>query len=273
MLISWKLVALYSLLHPNKTVCQRFFQTDGSRRICDIKPNMVRDKSSNLRGLVRTPAGFASGRNESLQSVLSPHKLFMSRRRVGLRRPNVKFAFPPDLCSTCWALWQTCWYMKWSCITHVNTPGWVQNQPNQLPWQPSYIVSHLSISRILCSHLPQWHQGWVPFSFSSRRRSCHLPSLQVSSVVCAASQLDLLWPFVLRVRPWATSDITGNCWLMYRNCWVITGYGSFTDNNILYSPIMTLHVHFSFFSPLSSSPLLRSLLVPTTAVLLLLRLH
>ena len=54
-----------------------------------------------------------------------------------------------------------------------------------------------------------------------------------------------------------------NCWLMIgpENCWVSTLCGSFTANNILYSPIMTLHFLFSLSSPPPFCfPLLLSLL-------------
>lgn len=60
----------------------------------------------------------------------------------------------------------------------------------------------------------------------------------------------LLLALAMCVYPWVSPTLSQACRLIIgsKNCWVITWCGSFTANNILYGPIMTLHFPFSFFS-------------------------
>lgn len=60
----------------------------------------------------------------------------------------------------------------------------------------------------------------------------------------SASQLTLLWPFVLLLRPW---EAWGFFITQTRNCRVTASYGPFTANYNLYGPIMTSTV--SLFCP------------------------
>lgn len=117
-------------------------------------------------------------------------------------------------------------------------------------------------SRLLFSRLQQ--KGADPSGRGGeqpRDELCFLKSPRVGSALT-------LSPVCLSMSD--TDRHRRNCWLMIgsENCWVSILCGSFTANNILYSPIMTLHFLFSLSPFPFPTPPFSSLQSIMTAVLL-----